>query len=398
MVLSCGRTKPGTGHVVPFVQRLLSDTLSAEFQSLSKVDLDNVSGSIAVIGAPEDAILISEALLDCDLRDNISGRHVPDQLPDFSGETIAPLLDRANAPYNGFLSGGNPDLLREVTVRNVLLSLDTLCWQRPFDVMPPIRKSGAKLVILASTVSSVYGLDQLDTLRKVALSHLPVFSSLEAMLDDAASRKPGTRHMLVWTSASNYESGVWQDAPAIRNLASPSSCVAYPAADSLSIRDNFLSMLDNYIEEFGTRKISFILLDDPSVDPAEIDAVIASLLASDDDNLVIYRNMLASDAACLSPSRSLRVLVFDYMRKANLFSHMIAYPHFSGMFTAPARGLEDGAYAPSGDFADDFRYLRAQDRPGQDYVPVMLRDRYIPDSLKVFMKQRAPKMYSRYVR
>ncbi len=401
LLLSCNRTKVGPRPVIPYVDRLLSDTLSESFQSLSKVNPEDIFGSIAIIGAPEDAVLITEALLTCDARNNITGRRSPDQLPDFAGETIAPLLDRAHAPYDGFFASETEDLLREVTVRNFFFMLDTTCRQRPFDTtLPPVRKPKAKLVILASTACGAYGYDQLDTLCKVAVSSLPVFSALHAMVADADRRSSGAKNLLVWTTKSNAGAEVWKGAAALMADAA-STCEAYSpdgGETGLSVRERLLSLLDTYLSEFGSRKISSLLLDDPSVDPAEVDRYLETLKVAEDDLFLPYRNLLAADCVCLTPARSLSTLVYDHMRQTNAFSHRIAYPELAGLFTAPVSGLEEDAYDNSGDFSYHFRYQRAQDRPGADYCPVVLRGRYLPAPLKAFMQERTPKMYSMYVR
>lgn len=401
LFLSCNRTKVGPRPVIPYVDRLLADTLSESFQSLSKVDPDDVSGSIAVIGAPEDVVLVTEALLTCDARDNISARHRPDQLPDFAGETIAPLLDRANAPYSGFFEAENGDLLREVTVRNFFFMLDTTCRQRPFDTtLPPVRKPKAKLVILASTACAAYGYDQLDTLCKVARTALPVFTAIQAMVADADRRSSGAKNLLAWTTVDNAEADVWKGAAGLMADAA-STCEAYSSdagEKGLSVRERLFSLMDNYLSEFGSRKISCLLLDDPSVDPSEVDRYLETLKVTEDDLFLPYRNLLAADCVCLTPARSLSTLVYDHMRRTNAFSHRIAYPEVAGLFTAPVSGLEEGAYDNSGDFSHAFRYQRAQDRPGVDYCPVTLRSRYLTPALKSFMQERTPKLYSIYVR
>ncbi|MBQ3996841.1 MAG: hypothetical protein II637_02255, partial [Bacteroidales bacterium] len=103
LAVSCSDHQVSGRYVSPYAKSILTDTSSVEYRILSAYDMQQEeTGTIAVIGEPEETLVLSEYLLGCDNFSNINGSAVPDGLPDFSGEVIVPILDVANAPYKGY--------------------------------------------------------------------------------------------------------------------------------------------------------------------------------------------------------------------------------------------------------------------------------------------------------
>jgi len=116
----------GNPEPIAYVQRMISDTTSSGYSLVSSYNPDDQSGPIAIIGQPEDVISLTEIMLNMDLYNNVTGKPKSDGLSDFSGETIAMMLDMANSPYSIDGSTQSIDRLREITARNFMASIDTI--------------------------------------------------------------------------------------------------------------------------------------------------------------------------------------------------------------------------------------------------------------------------------
>jgi hypothetical protein len=176
LVASCTRSKPSGSATIPYVENILADTTSAEYSLISSFDESDNQGCIAIIGTPEECFSISEELMSSDIFDNIDGRKAPDGLPDFAGETILSIIDEANSPYEGYLKAKNSEYLRELTVREVLASLDSKCDLSPFDQKHATKKPVAKIIILASPIMADYGFFDVDTIFRHADKDIPMIS------------------------------------------------------------------------------------------------------------------------------------------------------------------------------------------------------------------------------
>ena len=145
--VSCRRSPSTAFTPIRYVDVLLSDSLP-HVQGLASLS-GLPSGSVVLIGEPERCARVGEELLGADRFDNIDGRPVPDGLPDFAGETISVILDRANAPYAGYLPG-NPLFLREMAMRQVVFALDTVCRTSLYDPSSLAEKRPAKVLVICS--------------------------------------------------------------------------------------------------------------------------------------------------------------------------------------------------------------------------------------------------------
>lgn len=358
---------------------MLADTSSNGYSLLSSYSKSSVYGSIAIVGAPQDVITITEQLLTEDRRDNVSGNLSADGLPDFAGETVSMMADAANAPYSSFVASDDLLSLREATVRNFLSAMDTLSYTSPYDTEHSVAKAKAKAVILASSLSSMYGYEDIRALCSGIGSEVPVFSRLHSMADYAITQAPQSEPVfLVWPDSSLSEGGVYRnvisDCAAARQTSAPVCRISQPVEYG-SLDERLYEFLDYYIAAGGEERISAILLDDNSVNPDSLAQAVRRLKSTTDDNLLAYKNIMDPDCVLVWPSLALARDCYLYLRKVNGFTHRVAYPAMKGYVTVSA---------PSESAAP--------------YFFVEMRNRYAGEKILSYMEERAPKTYSLYVR
>lgn len=364
LAAACSQPPAGNFKPVPFVQDIISDTTSSGYSLVSSYDSKSASGPIVVIGAPEDVIMVTEDLLTCDYHNNVSGRPEGDGLPDFAGETVFMMLDMANSPYKPAVWQDGASRLREITARNFLSALDTVYYQSPYDTGQPLKKREAKLVVLASSLASVFGAKDIDTLCKSVRVNVPVFSRFQAGLN-ASANKGGAS--IVWASPeflNNAGDMLSQTGASVERVFAP--------IDKGSVKVRLKDLLDKYASSGKNEKISSIILEDRKVASDSLINLVNSLKDTDDDEILALTGVLSSDFEFIIPDREVSEECYAYLRKINGFTHKIEYP-----------GME--AFA-STSAPDEF-----------SYIYVELRDRYINDSLVNFMTGFAPKTFSLYV-
>ena len=400
-VLSCGGRPSGGHHLTPYVAGLLADTASYDYRVVSAYDITAKGGTIAVIGEPEETLLLTEQLMGSDRFNNISGTRHSDGLPDFAGETFAPVLDRANAPYEGYIAAGNEDFLSELTVRNFVSALDTACFLSAYDKERLVHKADAKIVVLSSPLTAAYGYWDIDSLCTSAARRVPVFSISQAMLDCAWNRHGSGLNVGVWTTPRVLGAGVWstvfpriaarrQDPDAAYEVFCPDSAV--------TVRDRFFEFMQMYATTGNTAKLSALVLDDASVAADSLRAVVRAVMQVDQDNYITYRNWLSDDFEVIDPAEALSEACYTYLRETNRFTHRIAYPEVRLYVTAPANDLPEGAYAPDGWLNAGYRYGRSAGSEEAAYSLVELKDKHLTDALRELMMVRTPKIFSVYVR
>ncbi len=376
LMVSCSDHDPGAARPHPLVEAIVADTTSSYNHAVRAAGHDNNHGTIAVVGAPSDVVLVSEALLTSDMHDNISGSHNPDGLPDFSGEVIAQILDIAHPSYEVYASENGEDALRELSVRNFLRAVDTTVVENPLDGSSVRPKRRAKMVVFASSLSSAFGLFDVDTLCSSLGSGVIAVAPVQAMVDYARSRHHGPLSFVVWSENSRITRGIYSSsmkdeeyvalAPSMEYVSTASSI---DAEDSVSVRTSFLRLLDMYMDAGNSRRISAVLVDNFDIPTGSVDQTVEEILSSDDDDLLIYRNILEPDFECIYPGPAIADRCYRHLRMANAFTHRIAYPELRSFLTS-----------------DSTEFL------------VEMRERYLSPELMEFIQVHAPKTYSLYVR
>lgn len=414
MAVSCRESYTPGKPVVGYLARVLADTTAREYSLVKAYDKYSDEGGLFIIGAPEDVLLMGEEFLTSDRYNNINGAVKTDELPDFAGETINPVADMANYPYEDYIKLSNKDLLREITLANFLFAMDTTCLLSPFDTLHPVRKAGAKAVVLASTYSCIYGYSEIDSLCRRANNSVAVISVLDEMIDQALD---SGHEAVIWTTRERLESGVWNDffkagngmgyteRRIARGLSDPSDkWSAYsPVLDSLSeeesLRGLLLDLLDDWQEAVPSgNRLASVVLDDPTINPVDLQAVIDALINTDDDYMLHYRNLLSTTCKCIWSADAAARRCYEVLRERNSFTHRIAFPVVKCYASAASASLPKTKYDLDGSFSYSFKYNRENWPVEKSYTFVELREKYMTGNLAAFMKQRTPQTYSQYVR
>lgn len=346
---------------MPMVQRMISDTSSSGYALVSSYNIKSAAGPIAVLGMPEDVMRVTEELLTCDYCNNVSGRPPGDGLPDFAGETILMMLDLANSPYIGKEGDEGGLKLREVTVRNFLSALDTIYYKSPYETEEHLTKSKAKLILLASSLSSFYGLYDIDTLCKSAKKTVPVFSTLGSAVKSSI-KKDRSGISIVWTSPELLNEA--EKGESVKNMLIP--------FQKGGIEARFKDLLDKYAKDRKKEKISSIILEDSRLPIDSLKNFIRTLKNSEEGEIMVYKRMLSPDFEFIIPEKAIAQEAYSYLRRVNGFTHKIEYPGMKALVSLPSQ--------------DKF-----------SYIYVEMKDRYFEDSLFTYMSNFAPKTFSLYV-
>lgn len=396
VVLSCTKRASGSVSSLKVVNDSLTDTSSVGYHVLNAWNSSDKSGAIAVIGDPEDILPVVEDLFTCDRFNNISGKASPDGLPDFSGETIAAQLDVANSPYGGYVTDGNVKFLRELAVKNFVSALDTCCLYSPYDRSLTVAKPSAKIVVSASSYSSVYGAGDIDTLLSASGVSVPVVSSTQCVFKYALNRHP-EGNICVWTTEDRAASRLY-DSPFREVSASGANVPPVFAPDSfVELERRFLDVLDMYAAAGAGSSLSAMIIDDPSVDRTALGSVLDGVNESDSEEMLPYRNLLSGGFEFIFPSDAISSECFRILRERNAFTHKIAYPELKGYMSVVATDLPVSSYQEDGKFTSDYKFNRAPDSDVDTWYLIEVRNGYIPESLREMMSVRSPKSYSEYV-
>ena len=378
MFSGCKSQETSNAKIGEFALSLISDTTQATYQIISANRARNIHGEISVIGEPEEALLISEYLIQSDRYDNISGTAKPDGLPDFAGETVSPILDSYNGSYSALVEGGREELLSEINVRNFAAALDTACYLNAFDTEKIVHKSGAKLVVLSSLYASAYGYGDIDTLRTLTNSYSKVISPVHAMLEEAWAQCGEGMNIGIWTTSDVLGSGVYATVFDKEREIRKDYAAKYTAITpdtSSTVTGRFLDFMKKYSDsgENGNKKLQALLVDDINIPVEELREAVKSVMAVDQDRYITYLNYLAPDFKVIDLKETVSSACYKLLRKDNAFTHRISYPRVNV-------------------------YVTAASERDSSYVTVELKDKYLTEDLRNMMIASTPKIFEEYVR
>ena len=325
LAASCGPRVANTRPAIAYVDEILSGSSARELAVLEKHSLPEPAADICLIGSLDACYGYADYLADYDLRDNVSGAHAPDRLPDFSGETIACIAD--DASFAGHVISGDTLGLRRQAVERVLCALDTVLHISPYDVDGFGGKRSSKLIVLADPCLSEYGKFDIDTLMHAAGSHVPVVSSLELMLDAAfASHQGRSVNMGIIYNPDLAPESVYRSLfrrAAARNGAPESVCTLFPAERHDSLLRRFV---DRYASAGGLRPLDAVVVDDPTVAPDSLKTELADLVSVMNASSLTYGRNFAQDFRLVHGFDAVAEYCYNLLRRHNLFTHNIAYP------------------------------------------------------------------------
>lgn len=326
--VSCKEVRYQPRPTIPLVHVIAADTAGAGRLAAMA---GKASGSVAIIGEPEDVIVLAHHFQGCDRVDNVDGTPVRDSLPDFAGENFDVIMDAFSAPYSRFWTSAESladtlrhtvlDSLREVAVLNAVCAWDSLSWRSTADAEPLLRKERAKLLIFTSPLQAQWGLFDVDTLQQMTGGKCLAVSTVQALLEDAYAS--GARSLAVWTTREVRNSGAWQAVFASMNYPDAHLSVFTPDA-ALDVRTELRSVLRQY--RSTGRVLDALLIDSFTVDfvPVMTELSLIRNGATAEDNA--FQAMMAPDFRVLDPSAAVIDATYRLMRQNHLFTHRIALP------------------------------------------------------------------------
>ena len=353
-LVSCHERQAVVRDTIPYVKQLAVDT-AGTFSLVKTYRSAGTKGSIAVVGEPEAAARLASFLLSADEVDNIDGKPIPDRLPDFAGETFDILLDLYNAPYVR-MAASSPDSLREVTVRNAVIAVDTVAYSNALDPNSRLAKRRAKVFVLSNSLLSEYGKFDVDTLFKMGGREAIILTPVEAMLQEAA--QAGCKSVAVWAPAearSAYENAAKVVAPGM------DVTVVSTTGNGL-LRPAFRDMLRIYRSLKPGTNLDAVLLDSFTADLEDLNAEKEHIHRQITEEDMAFDRILMPHFHFIEPNASLTGALYRLLRERNLFTHDIAYPTVRYYQTEENR---DGEFVPVEVSA---AYLSAHSNPAP-YVP-----------------------------
>lgn len=301
---------------IPLVESIVRDT--SGLAAIVARAGNAVSGSVAIIGEPEQAVSLARLFVSVDAADNIDGREVRDSLPDFAGEQFDVILDANNAPYAHFIDA-EIDSLREAAVLGAMFSWDSTCLKSSSS-RQKIAKSRAKILIFCSPLHSANGLFDVDTLQQLCGGASRLFTPVEITLKAAADA--GAENIAVWASRDVAASGAYENAYDGMGLSGTVTCITPDSA--FDSRTELRSLLRQYLDT--GRRLDALVLSDYDIDTSPLESEIALIHKGGTEEDFALSRMLAPGFVILAPGPCLTGTVYRYMREQNLFTHRIARP------------------------------------------------------------------------
>jgi len=325
LFVSCGTNVRQLGETtIAFVRSILGNAESHEYKVLQSYDPSLTDAAIYLVGDREACAVAASELLHADDRDNIDGVFEPDRLPDFAGERIASFADVANGAHDSLILEGKGDLLREIVVRSVLKTVDSLCYLSPFDAEGLGHKSAVKLVVLADPAAAFYGCFDVDSLMQASSCLMPVVSPLYSLSRELANADNLTVGVL--TSPVRVASGIYSDVfvkAATTGGFSGLKCYAYPVEEG---KDLLLSFFDQYLEEGTGMPVDFLLVDVPGANLVQMKNSLERVRSVMNEESLRYAGCMSPDFRIVETGPTLRSECYRILRERNLFTHRIAMP------------------------------------------------------------------------
>ena len=323
---------------VPYVSDIINDSYSSEHKLVSGYDPQDRSKAIFVFGSRSRTQAVAGALMESDAYDNVDGSSNPDGLKDFAGETVCTVANFSN--FGEMVNDGRLEDLRELTTRNVLAAMDTLCFVSPYDRSGMGKKPLAKLIILGSACMTQYGQYDIDSLFNALNCHLPVITPMQLIVDEAVSTNKGKDILSVGVLAGNAPVDLY--GPYIRTKAARMGidsvlCVGFKVPEG---EDPLLSFLDRYSELGIQRPLDVILVDDLGVDLSAFKESLERITSVMNAESLTYGNLISPGFKIIDSRSRICKATYAILRKENLFTHLISQPRQLDYMLIPKSGSE----------------------------------------------------------
>ena len=175
---------------IEYVEEIMNGTRERERSVLESSARPSPSSDISIIGNSAFCFAYADFLADYDERDNVSGAHSPDGLPDFAGESFVCIAEDSSSAARIRVSDTLG--LRRDAVMSMLCALDTVVHITPYDLEGSGRKPSSKLVVLADPCLAEFGLFDMDTLKRATGNSVPLVSTFDLMLAELFEARPGS--------------------------------------------------------------------------------------------------------------------------------------------------------------------------------------------------------------
>jgi len=324
---------------VGYVTNIINNTNSAEHRLVSAYNAQDASKAIFIFGSRSRTREVATILTDSDSYDNVDGSSNPDGLKDLAGETVCTVANFSN--FGEMVHDGRLEDLRELTARNVLAAMDTLCFVSPYDRSGMGKKPLAKLIILASACMTQYGHYDVDSLFKALDCRLPVISPMNLIVTEAVESNKGKDVLTVGVLAGNAPTELY--GPYIKAKAADVGidsvlCVGFKAPEG---EDPLLSFLDRYSELGISRPLDAILIDDLSVDLTAFNESLARITSVMNAEYLTYGKLVSPGFKIIDSHSRLCAATYKILRHNNLFSHRISQPRQLDYMLIHKEGIND---------------------------------------------------------
>lgn len=289
ILCGCHRTVKTGPDTTAFVKQILAQRTSHVKTLLTSFNASSPDGNIVIIDAPERASAIADKFLGSDYYDNIDAKSNPDLLPDFAGETIAPMGIK--------FQSGSEEEYRNLAVRSVIDAVDSL-----YD---------AKLVVITAPELSDIGVFDVDTLLTSTGADLPVIYPLVL-----ASAETSGRVGII--ASSNVSKEYYR-----LLFGSDAFIYEWDEADDAGVLS---SLLSEYLAQGSAAALSCIVIDDFRFSQAQINEEWHSLLTEENAENFKLRQATTKDFVIVDTREIAAKAVFQVLRDRNLFTHKVAYP------------------------------------------------------------------------
>lgn len=309
LAASCSHKSEEGSGTVRFVRDVLSNRSSREAVIVTGAR-PKPEGDVYVIGTDASCLKVSESLFSYDRHDNVDGRIVRDYLPDFAGERICCVVDRAIRGYSDYLGDGGRDALREIVVRRVIDALDTLGYLSVFDTEGRSHRNGAKVVVLADSYLAQVSKPDIDTLFNVLGCSVPILSSSIAVKDALAGYDPS--RVGIMCSRESLESGVFD---------------GYGFAACVDGSEEPLrEFLDTCAAAGRVEPFDAIVVDGLNVSLDTVQSELSVMCSVMDKASMIYGKWFSDSFKLFNSLEVLAERCYSLLREGNLFTHNISRP------------------------------------------------------------------------
>ena len=319
-----GKGLAATEAPVQYVSDIIGDGSSAEHRLVAGYKADDASKAIFIFGSRKRTQAIAEALTGCDAYDNVDGSSKPDGLKDFAGETFCTVANFSD--FGEMVNDGRTDDLRELTARNVIAAMDTLCYVSPYDRSGMGKKPLAKLIILGSACMTQYGHYDVDSLFSALGCKLPVIAPMELITDKAIAINKGKKILTIGVLAGNAPVDLY--GPYIKTKAAKAGidsvlCVGFKVPEG---EDSLLSFLDRYSELGISRPMDAILIDDINIDLNAFNESLEHITSVMNAESLTYGNLISPQFHVIDSKSQICSATYSILRASNLFTHYISQP------------------------------------------------------------------------